>query len=286
MSIERTTNGLSNVHLFHAVDFVIYTEGRYEENAFGTVSLDQYFWMSVTKTCAPGKKFKILSRGGKPDLMAIATEVASGNVNCTIVAMDRDYDFEIGSSVSHPRIVYTHGYSWENDVWCCSMLKDIIEELYMGEELQSSELELINTTVNTFIKNAIRVSRINLIAALSNVDYLVSTDRMKSMVILEKGKLPRFNRAGFQKCICNATVSRPFELPETLTVTETHVQGHLLAHFGYHMVCGFLNMVGQSSMINIESLSVLATNNFKSKLFGDDIARTEYYCDILTNAVR
>jgi len=134
MSFERTSSGLSNAHLFHSVDFVVYVEGKYEENNSDLASHDQYFWRSVAENVMPAKTFKFISRGSKVNLLSIATEIISGNISNTLVALDRDYDLECNNFLCHPRVIYTYGYSWENDVWNFSAIMHLVDECILAME--------------------------------------------------------------------------------------------------------------------------------------------------------
>ncbi len=111
---SRSDDGLSAEHLFHNVEIIVYCEGKpCDENEEGS-SLDEYFWSSLLAKY--GKKVQCKSAGSKTDLKVIANKVAQDEVENVVVAFDRDYDDLNGAIISHPRIIYTFGYSWESDV--------------------------------------------------------------------------------------------------------------------------------------------------------------------------
>lgn len=107
----RTDAGLSNEHLFYDVDWIVYCEGSSKEGEVS--SLDEAFW---TKTLGDlGVRCICKSMGSKSDLAVIINRLVDGNINKTIVALDRDYDHLTGAYVDHPKVIYTYGYSWESD---------------------------------------------------------------------------------------------------------------------------------------------------------------------------
>jgi len=114
MTFERTREGQRNRSLFYDVDFVCYVEG--EDGA--DEGDDIYFWSSVFRSIWPNRSVAFLCRGGKPQLESLANDVVANDVEGVVVAMDADYSrFFENRIIDDPRVIYTHGYSWENDVY-------------------------------------------------------------------------------------------------------------------------------------------------------------------------
>jgi hypothetical protein len=285
MSFERTANGLSNAHLFYSVDFIIYVEGKYAEQNNDLVSYDQYFWKSVSEVVAPDTTFKVLSRGGKPALLSIAHEIILGNISNTLVALDRDYDLECENQLSHPRVIYTLGYSWENDVWHCDGLLGVLDELFLGDEIKHEIFVAFEQCIADFYRNARRVARVNLAAAQNGMEHIVSSSHMRGLIELKRAQLPRFNHQCFRAAIKSSTVARPVRMSSKVELTESHIQGHLLAHFGYHFVCRALSSLGQSARVCIDMLSTIAINHMKTSLRDRQDDKNIYYKQCFSNAV-
>ena len=68
-----------------------------------------------------------LPRGGKPILERLAKNIIENDTANTIVAMDSDYDELLGDYIVDARVLYTRGYSWENDLFDGSFLLDILK---------------------------------------------------------------------------------------------------------------------------------------------------------------
>ena len=76
--------------------------------------MDEVFWTQIFEE--HGKKIKCKSIGSKPNLLKLAAKVSSEHIPNVVIAMDRDYDHLRGTSVEHPQVLYTFGYSWESDI--------------------------------------------------------------------------------------------------------------------------------------------------------------------------
>lgn len=109
---SRTQSGLSSEYLFHKVDLVIYCEGKILEGEAS--SLDEVFWERVF--LENGKSVKCKSIGSKTTVKLLANKIISENINNVAIAMDRDYDDLRNMDIKNDKVLYTFGYSWENDV--------------------------------------------------------------------------------------------------------------------------------------------------------------------------
>src|SRR6185437_15614878 len=146
MSFHRTPGGLFNLRYFLKVDGVIYVEGgesftaeQIMNGSYTAESHDIHFWRTVFRACGSSLKLAFRAVGSKTNLQKLARLVDNGEVTGTLVAMDRDYDHLFGNKISSPQVLYTYGYSWENDVWTTA----IIEELFYcvtGSDLERTKV--------------------------------------------------------------------------------------------------------------------------------------------------
>lgn len=115
MTFERTRSGQRNRARFLGVELTCYVEGG---GGQGEASADAIYWQAIFETFAPSRKIKFLPRGGKPILETLAQQIVADNIDNTFVAMDRDYDGFREGLIRDRRILYSLGYSWENDLFC------------------------------------------------------------------------------------------------------------------------------------------------------------------------
>lgn len=134
MVFLRTTSGLSNYNSFYKVDLLVFVEGGSESFSFQDIksgktnelSVDVKFWNNTINYFGSKKKIKILAVGSKGTLTQIAQKIKSAEIINCCVAMDRDHDDMDDEFKNVGGVLYTYGYSWENDVWD----KNVIEELF------------------------------------------------------------------------------------------------------------------------------------------------------------
>lgn len=122
MIFERTRSGQINRAAFHGVEYTCYVEGG---GGISDYSEDVLFWSTVFETLRPDKRVHCVARGGKAQLESRARSLITQNIQNTLVAMDSDYDDLLGAKIDDPRVLYTFGYSWENDAFSSNALVQI-----------------------------------------------------------------------------------------------------------------------------------------------------------------
>lgn len=144
---RRTISGLGNQHLFFDVDLVVFLEGgepynkeQVYENKYTAETEDVIFWKNVFKRFINGKKIKFKSVGSKPIVREIAIDIIDGHISTVLVAMDNEFDEILNKRLEHPNVLYTYGYSWENDVWNQKTVMAIIEEL-SAVEIENDDIK-------------------------------------------------------------------------------------------------------------------------------------------------
>lgn len=135
MIFIRSNSGLSNRAQFTGTRFTLYVEGGGGVEDKG--SSDVVFWQEVLQTLAPELEVTISTKGGKPQLEAIARKIESGAVHNTIVAMDADFDHALRETIKHRHILYTHGYSWENDLFDFDCIEKAVAKLGKIQKLKN-----------------------------------------------------------------------------------------------------------------------------------------------------
>jgi hypothetical protein len=141
--IEYSPAALDTLVRFHKVRHVIYVEGPE----------DMIFWSTLF---SQGRlsNFKVKIAGGKGTLTKYAQSIINNNA-MIVVAMDLDLADLDGTSLSHPRIIYTYGYSIENSLCSISNLANAISNLSCTDVDFSTELaewfEKLTSTIDILI---------------------------------------------------------------------------------------------------------------------------------------
>jgi hypothetical protein len=148
MAFTRTTSGLNNQHMFHNVDFIVFVEGgesytktQIEQGHFNEESIDTLFWSKILSNYKANSKFKFKAVGSKTAVLQVAEDIVNNNLTTVYAAMDQEFDRLLGKVYKHNNILYTFGYSWENDVWNENVIHKIVtstsaKELEMNEVIE------------------------------------------------------------------------------------------------------------------------------------------------------
>ncbi len=115
----RTDRGESNKHLFCNKDFIVYVEGESKnkgEKEYSENSDDIRYWKPLFEHYLPEHTFKFQAFGSKKAVKDYANKIQSGAIQNVIAVMDRDYDHLKKEIIDHNNVIYSYGYSWENDI--------------------------------------------------------------------------------------------------------------------------------------------------------------------------
>lgn len=141
MSFERTKSGQENRAAFLGVDYICYVEGG---GGHSERSDDIIFWKNLLGTLRPDLKIHFIAKGGKAELEKRASDIIEKNISYSIVAMDSDFDHLLDGKISDRRILYTYGYSWENDVFSKPMLGRIYTHVARAPSVPDDEIDFLN----------------------------------------------------------------------------------------------------------------------------------------------
>jgi len=158
MSFTRTNSGVSNMRLFYDADIVIYTEGgsssfsisEVEDGKFNSHSVDIKFWNGVLKANNFNKKVQFKAIGSKTASQAITKKILNGDVKNIAIAKDRDLDQFSQELIDSPFILYTKGYSWENDVFAKELTLAQIESMILEANIPEEVISIVDISYNNF----------------------------------------------------------------------------------------------------------------------------------------
>lgn len=129
MTFMRTQSGVVNFRRFVGADILIYTEGKNNTSGGEDQVFDAMFYMSLIKSIYPEKSIVIKCIGSKKDALEYASNLHRSETLGSVVIIDRDGEDLICSLLPLKGLIYTDGYSWENDFWTPTIAREILEEL-------------------------------------------------------------------------------------------------------------------------------------------------------------
>jgi len=133
---SRTSGGLNAQGVFYGAEIIVYIEGK---NVSSDFVYDKVYYEALFKTMALGLNVKIKVLGNCLDVMSMYYKVLEGGVTNTLSIVDRDYDGILRSKIKDARLIYTYGYSWENDFWTDSLCSQVIGLLTVNKHYALSE---------------------------------------------------------------------------------------------------------------------------------------------------
>lgn len=105
-SLSYSSKALDTLSLFHRKQYVIYVEGKD----------DTLFWNIILKAIGIDN-FIVKVAGGVEEVEKYSQSIIADNADIFVIR-DCDYTDLFDTQVNHPRLLYTHGYSMENSLYC------------------------------------------------------------------------------------------------------------------------------------------------------------------------
>ena len=184
MSFTRTNSGISNTPLFLNADIIVYTEGgsksfslqEVDEGKFNTKSVDIKFWNGLLKSNSYSKKVEFRALGSKTASKDICEKIMSGDIQNTVVVKDRDLDFDELTQFDSPKILFTKGYSWENDVFTKHSTIEHITSMSNMQELPGELATQIEQSYEHFKHIGGKLLRLEIIFRTNNKKFITDVN--------------------------------------------------------------------------------------------------------------
>lgn len=127
---------LITILFFYNVDIVFHIEGKSSSDG---ITYDELFYSTIFSYILTGKTFKVKPVGSCYDV----DEIYRKKLDCrrSAVVFDRDIYGLSSSYLNKEGVVYTKGYSWENDFWNKKLIINFfknnttlnVDEVFVGE---------------------------------------------------------------------------------------------------------------------------------------------------------
>ena len=272
-SFKRTKGGLRNQYLFHNVDLIVYLEGgtsyskaEVYDGKYTKETNDTLFWKNIFELFKSDKKIKFKSVGSKTTVKDIAFDVINGKIETVYVAMDSEFDDIIKTKINNSNIIYSHGYSWENDVWNETIVKDIINEL-SAVRIDSKELD------NHF-KSFLKIIKIAVLADgylfVKNSSFFPRPKGYLFCVECKSIDLPLIKKDEIEKRINDLTLNKStlysFGRKNKISIKK-HCYGHFLADYCCQLISHYLKNRLKLSSVPKDIIYRMAINKFFQNTF-------------------
>lgn len=286
MNFRRTDFGISNLHLFHGVDAVVFVEGgstsftveQVSAGAYSSQADDLKYWQIVFATFARKKKFHFRAVGSKSTIRELAKLITSGQLKHVLVAMDRDFDHLRGSLPGGPGVLSTIGYSWENDVWTSPVVFATYKKFNIAPQSVGRAKALIDQEFARFSTKLKHCVRADAILSFNKIDPL-PRDKFEKIVRPVRGGVPTIALVSAKALMRDRRLQvRPTKLygPKKKATTLLDCYGHLLENFGFHILVHALKTFCEIRVTPRELLVPAAIDAFAGILPTDPKLKAHY----------
>jgi len=279
MSFRRTESGLSNLYLFFSVDAVVYLEGGssicrddVNQGLYTDSTQDIRFWQTIFNIYRPDKEYKFCSVGSKETVKSIATDIMEGRINNVIAAMDRDFDHINGRLMVANNVIYTLGYSWENDAWNKGALREAFCSLSAACSTRiDTEEKIINKyfhEISSKLRGAVRID-----AVLSQYDNsFFDREKVMRYVKIKRNGMPTVNLEQI-----NSSFAESRNKVEGAIIRKSRFTlsplidcfGHLFAEYAYRILTYLLEKVRKNPKLPKDYASSMVVEKFGQLLNND-----------------
>lgn len=286
MTLRRTASGLASLHLFFRVDCVVYCEGGEqlsETQIFAghgdEDTLDAYFWRSIADYLQASRTYHFKSVGNKAMLKTIAHDVDRIGIHSVIVCMDRDYEWHCGRAIDNSHIVYSYGYSWENDVCCALGFERLYFRLFPRTAAAQAEVQRALRHFDRFASDLVKWCEIEITLFSRNLDLVFV--RNKPMASLDvSGQFPKLNITRVQAQLRRVGFSRRPKRHVAIPRNEVmrHVWGKLSSRYLYHLFIKLIAQHGTTAKMNYDLfMRFMISEMLETLRTGLSIDKRNYY---------
>lgn len=283
-SFLRTNSGLSNLKLFCQSDLIAYTEGGSKsysleeviEGKYSKSSIDIKFWTCIFETLGCSKKITFRAIGSKNSGKQLTDKIISGSVKNSLIIKDRDLDDFLYSTVDHPNVIYTKGYSWENDVFTEEITLDLLGDL-IDTPLEDDEISHVKNLYLDIENQLKKLIRLEIFFRQNGVSFL--TDLAGEALINEKIE---FSKDFLFKRILEKAkeVSRPCKKGGFKREIYPYLDcyGKMVSILSYRIICFYSKKYNSQKSMPKDLITKFFIKNYKTFL---ESQNDEYYLSVV-----
>lgn len=244
---NRSLHGQSNQSAFSNVDLTAYTEGgkksytiiQIENGQFSSTSVDIDFWKTILKIHGCNKKIHFKAIGSKTSGDEITKRIVSGQINNTLIFKDKDLDHYLKKYISHPKIIYTKGYSWENDVFTKNNIINLIND-YIFHDIPIETNTKIENSFHSLEKIGSKLIRLEIIFRQHGIRFLTN---VSGEAIIKNGEIDMgFLIHKIKSISINPNIQRPFKYVKIKCSFDFYQDcyGKIFESISYHLTANIL----------------------------------------------
>ena len=232
----RTDSGISNLPRFHRVDKIVYVEGR---------GGDERYWSVIFGSFGPKQaKIKFSSLGDCNAVDAMAAKICIGSIKESIAVLDADFKALLGTTRKHKNVIYSFGYSYENDLFTRDVSRSLVNTLSAGAA-STQCLQEFDAMVDRGAFRLRRLVAIELMYFMNNLPLLFVRQKHTGGIAIDASAC---NPVQFQSV--KSLIATARQRYADVQIRPTHacvrkvrsgnplrwVFGHLVRQYAYHLI--------------------------------------------------
>ncbi len=262
---DRSGFGRRNRTLFYDVDRIVYVEGGRDDKG-AMESFDGLFWRRIYAIVRPELRIRILPRGGKDHLIGLAENMDISDDGKVIVAVDRDYDGIFNRTIDKKFVVYTCGYSFENDIFSPCVLEELFLSLCPICDDAIDVAGVIGDLINEFCKDAWWAQLADVCGGIV-ARKVIDRDRIPKYISNNSyGSKPKLSKSALAIDVYKANSGAPRERVRDVPYKMTHLPefsvGHLYANFCFKIMSYLHSICSHTTKLTRDSVTSSAIANF------------------------
>ena len=282
MTFERSRFGQKNRALFYDVEAIVYVEGGLQtggpEEAF-----DIAFWHVFFAEFFPGESFRLIAKGSKSNIEKLLENQNSEVIENIFFVMDRDYDEILGRLKSRKDIIYTHGYSFENDIFTREAIAEIFYYFCPVSRADVNIAPQVNSWYDNFTARLRWPHFTDLFARIREVAGLDRTACRKYFVSNAYSAEPeicKYRIAAEVERINGTIQDRTFNLIFTHRFDPKNIVGHILTVFALRCLTCLHSRHSRLSKLTEDGVFASAIQQFAFRLRSNNPDQVvQYYKD-------
>ncbi len=268
----RTPSGLRNLAKFYSADVMVYVEGRClpeHHKLTDTLTQDELYYAAVLKEINGAINYKIKVVGCKDSVAEYAKSIKNDNIKNCFCIVDSDWEGLLTSWLPDPRLIHTHGYSWENDFWTVSLIIRVLRDLM--PLIPGIEDNIVKNTVERAAHRLARISRIDCVTKLHGTKFIPSSETSVGVPInpsiyffVPTQEIRKFNKnvESLRESVKSCSVSRDVYNALKDEVPEKIIRGHLWEFLSICVISYFYKIFSGEKSIPTYIIKSTAINAF------------------------
>ncbi len=267
--ISRSASGLNALSQFYSVDFVVFCEGGggTDPSVPPTETPDAIFWSNALRGSLPdGVTCHVSSKGSKTAVFKEVENIRTERPGNVFLALDRDHDEILDRCLDDEFVLYTYGYSFENDICTFSAFFWMWSSFCSNSRESKTEFEKSMKDLQSDLESCCKLVEVDMCQIQKKREgfFPRSSGVLALIDGLQKAQSPRLNKSYYETRLAELGLSRKPRRIVSIhkSAVGRHVYGHFWAKFSFEVVSRAITRIVNRRMLNMKVFILLCSSIF------------------------